>query len=78
MPPRPTVIGTLFVFISVSSLFLFLRLLVAALPDYPSAFGPCRSLSARLADEEARYSVFLQERLKLIEKWGPKANAVNP
>jgi hypothetical protein len=78
MPPRPTVIGTLFLFISVSSLFLLLRLVVATLPDYSSAFGPCRSLSARLADEDARYSVFLQERLELIEKWGPKVNAINP
>lgn len=79
MPPRPTVIGIFFLLISISSFLLLLRPLLGTLHDYSSAFfGPCRPLSARLAEEEARYTVFLHDRLELIEKWGPKADAVDP
>ncbi|KAF8265518.1 methyltransferase domain-containing protein [Lactarius quietus] len=60
MPPRPTVIGALFLLISVSSFLLLFQPLLTTI------------------QEEARYTVFLQERLEFIKKWEPTADAINP
>jgi len=75
MLPRPTVIGTIFLLTTVAVILLLFRPLSAVLHGYSSTFfGPGRSLSSRLAEEESRYDVFLQERLEFIQKLGPKAD----
>lgn len=80
MPPRPTVV-TLALLIIVA-VVLLLRPFSATSHGYSSyyrdIFGSGRSLSAWLADEEARYAVAVQERLELIKKWGPRDDAVDP
>src|SRR5258708_5460797 len=59
MLPRPTLIGTLFLLITVTCILL-LQPFAATLHGYSSTFfRPGPSLSTRLADEESRYAVFL-------------------
>ena len=80
MPPRPTVVALVFLITIV--LILLVRPFSASLNGYSSyyrdLFGPGRPLRAWLADEEARYTVAVQERLELITKWGPRDDAVDP
>lgn len=80
MPPRPTIIA-LVILITVT-VILLLRPFSSSLTSYSTyyrdVFGSNRSLRTWLADEEARYTVAVQERLELIKKWGPSDDAVDP
>lgn len=77
MPPRPPVIGALLLVLTIASILLLFRPFSATLHGlFVDYSGPGRSLSAWLADEEARYAVVLQERQELIKKVGPKPEDV--
>ena len=80
MPPRPTIVS-LILLITVALILLF-RPFSANLNGYSTyyrdVFGHGRSLRAWLTDEEARYTVAVQERQELIKKWGPRDDAVDP
>ena len=78
MLPRPTLIGTLFLLITVACILL-LQPFAATLHDYSSTlFRPGPSLSTRLADEESRYAAFLQKRMEFIKKLAPNAEDIDP
>ncbi|KAI0301032.1 methyltransferase domain-containing protein [Multifurca ochricompacta] len=80
MPPRPTLVA--FVALVTVLVIFFLRLIFVTLPGHSSfyrdTFGPGRSLSVWLENEEDRYALAVQDRQELIKKWGPTDVAVEP
>jgi hypothetical protein len=69
MPPRPF-FAALAAFLTFSLvLLLFHRQSSVQSFSYPGSFASGRSLSAWVLDEDARYSVVLQDRQELIRKW---------
>ena len=50
---------------------LILRQRSASFSFYRSSFAYGRSLNAWLRDEEARYVLSVQDRHRLIRRWGP-------
>jgi len=80
MPPRPTVIA-LGVVLSFGVIFLlrpFAPTLSVHSSYYRDVFGRSRPLSDWLRNEEARYTVAVQDRQQLIRKYGPTEVTVDP
>lgn len=76
MPPRPSIVA-LAAFVAISFI-LILHQFSTSSSYYRDVFSRARSLKTWLNDEEEHYTVFLEDRQRLISKWGPSESAVEP
>jgi hypothetical protein len=78
MAPRPSIVALATLIAIIFLLILHQFSSSSSSTYYHDVFTSRRSLKSWLIAEEEHYNVFLQDRQRLIRKWGPTEAAVQP